>query len=97
MQKLTVESVRHAIATLEKVSELYNLDPRLTEWSPADLRAELSHIELGLQEQEIRDEILSRVRDAFESAAIAGTDADQEILEVLKGYDITRNDEPIVG
>lgn len=90
MHKLTIDAVRSAIQTLEQVSELYEYDPKLTEWSPADLRVELTHIESELHDQSVREELADRIHNAFEAAAIAGTDAYKEILQIFKEYEICR-------
>lgn len=88
MVKLTTEKILAAAEVLEEVSRIYDLNrPDICEWSAADLRNELRHLEEHIEQDKIAQEIIDSVVDAV----MAGADVEAALKAVLPEYQITRN------
>lgn len=85
---VTVDEVEKAASVLERVSEIYGLQPQFGEWSAADLRAELPY----LRELEVQQRELEVIAKKVENAVFTGLDVVDAVKKVLSDYEVRSNE-----
>lgn len=86
-ESVSVDEVRRAADTLEKMSRLYEyVDPNLGEWSASDLRSELNNI----AEYEAQHRLRSEIAATVERKVFNGSDVVDAVRNALIDFELTR-------